>query len=79
MQSSKMSAATLDPPKITIEMEISPDTHHFSSDEHFGPTTVEIGDMTDYISVPASPNEIIVLQPGQRSKRLQVAFSRGAS
>jgi hypothetical protein len=43
------------------------------------PTPVTIGDMTGYISVSASPNEIIVLQPGQRSKRFQVAFNRGAS
>ena len=43
------------------------------------PTMVKIGDMTDYISVPASPNEIIVLQPGRRSKNFQVAFNRGAS
>lgn len=43
------------------------------------PTTVKIGDMTGYISAPPSANEIVVLQPGQRSKRFEVAFNRGAS
>ncbi|KAJ4345632.1 uncharacterized protein N0V89_011766 [Didymosphaeria variabile] len=109
-------------PRISIEMEMSPNTYHFSSARpptlsftltphasqcltilvpHSSPlatgrsmntggypisdlstsppTTVKIGDMTGYISVPASPNEMIVLQPGQRSKKFQVAFNRGAS
>jgi hypothetical protein len=43
------------------------------------PTSVKIGDMTGYISVPSSPNELIVLQPGQPSKKFQVAFNRGGS
>jgi hypothetical protein len=43
------------------------------------PTPVKIGDMTGYISTPASPNELVVLQPGQPSKRFEVAFNRGGS
>jgi hypothetical protein len=33
--------------------------------------------MTGYISVPPSTNEIIILQPGRRSKKFQVGFNRG--
>ena len=117
-----MSANALDHPRITVEMELSPNTYHFSSPRpptlsftltsHASkcltilvshnsplavhrsmntggypisdlstspPTTVKIGDMTGYFSARASPNELIVLQPGQQSKKFQVAFNRGAS
>ena len=43
------------------------------------PTAVKIGDMTGYISARGAPNELVVLQPGQQSKRFEVAFNRGAS
>lgn len=43
------------------------------------PTPVPIGDMTGYLSSPPVANELVVLRPGQASRKFEVAFNRGAS